>query len=123
MSRSDKQTSGAVAAIILIHASILIVEWVSYHPVLLVGLNLTVSASLLLYWIQKQIRIQQHVVELRETLVLAFEISVASLSSYSLMEDPVKWVWVSHVIFSVTHLLAALAFFIFMLTFRMRKLF
>lgn len=120
---SDKQIRVALAVIILVHVAILVAEWISYHPVLIVSLNLTVSASLLLYWIQKQIRIQQHIIELREVVVLGLETVVAMLSVYSLIENPVKWLRISHVAFSVTHLLAVSAFFIFMLTFRVKRLF
>ncbi|HEY5749745.1 MAG TPA: hypothetical protein VIU12_26935 [Chryseolinea sp.] len=123
MSTSDKQISVAVALIVLIHAAVLIMKLVSSSVGIIVYLNLTVSVSLLLYWTQKQIRIQQHVVELREVVVLAFEAVVAGFSVYALMEEPVRWLRVMHVVISGVHFLAVLGFFIFMLTFRMRKLF
>ena len=123
MSTSDKQISAAVALVVLIHAAVLITELVSPGFGVVVYLNLTVSVSLLFYWTQKQIRIQQHVIELREVVVLAFETAIAGCSVYALIEEPARWLRVTHVIISGVHFLAVLAFFIFMLTFRMKKLF
>jgi hypothetical protein len=123
MSTADKQISMAVGLVVLIHAAALIIELVSSSFSIIVYLNLAVSGSLLLYWIQKQIRIQQHVVELREVVVLAFEAAVAGGSVYALIEAPGRWLQITHVVISWVHFLAALAFFIFMLTFRIKKLF
>ncbi|AYB29922.1 hypothetical protein [Chryseolinea soli] len=123
MSTADKQISAAVALVALIHAAILITALVSPGLGAIVYLNLIVSVSLLLYWVQKQIRIQQHVVELREVVALAFETAVAGCSIYALTGTPARWLWVTHVVISGVHFLAVLAFFIFMLTFRIKKLF
>jgi len=123
MSTSDKQLSVVVALVALLHAAILIMELVSSGLGVVAYLNLTASVSLLLYWAQKQIRIQQRLLELREVVVLAFETAVAGCSVYTLIEGPVKWLWVTHVVISGVHFLAVLAFFIFMLTFRMKRLF
>lgn len=123
MSTADKQISAAVALVVLIHAAILTAELVASSRGVIVYLNLTVSLSLLLYWAQKQIRVQQRFLELREIVVLAFETVVAGCSVYALIEAPVRWLRVTHVIISGVHFLAALAFFIFMLTFRIKKLF
>jgi len=123
MSTSDKQLSVVVALVVLLHAAIFITELVSSSLGAIVYLNLTVSMSLLLYWTQKQLRIQQHSIELREVVVLVFETAVAGCSVYTLIEEPARWLRVTHVVISGVHFLAVLAFFIFMLTFRMKRLF
>ena len=124
MSNSDKQISVAVALVVLLHAAILIgALGVSSGPCIAAYLNLIVSISLLSYWVQKQIRIRQHIMELREVVVLGFEIAIAGCSVYALIEEPARWLRVTHVVISGVHFLVALAFFIFMLTFRMKKLF
>jgi hypothetical protein len=123
MSTADKQISVAVALVVLIHGAVLIMASVSSSFTSMAYLNLTVSASLLLHWTQKQIRIQQHVIELREIVALAFEVGVAGCSAYALVAAPVSWLRVALVFISGFHFLAALLFFILMLTFKMRKLF
>ena len=123
MSTSDKQISMAVALVVLIHAAALIAELVSSSVSIIVYLNLIASVSLLSYWAQKQIRIQQHVIELREVAVLVFETAVAGCSIYALIEAPGTWVRITLVVISGVHFLAAMVFFIFMLTFKIKKLF
>ncbi|SHH91308.1 hypothetical protein SAMN04488109_6044 [Chryseolinea serpens] len=123
MSTTDKQVCAAVAMVVLIHAIVLIVGLASSSFGIIVYLNLAVSVSLLLYWTQKQIRIQQHIMEFREMLVVVFEALVAGCSVYALIEAPVGWLWVAHVVISGIHFLAILVFFIFMLTFKIKKLF
>lgn len=123
MSTTDKQISAAVALVVLVHAIVLIAGLVSSSVGIIVYLNLAVSVSLLLYWTQKQIRIQQHVMELREMTVLVFEALVAGCSVYALIETPVGWLRVAHVVISGIHFLAALVFFTFLLTFKIKKLF
>ena len=124
MSSSDKQISAALAIIILIHIAIPVMGLANASCFYLVAyLNLAVSLSLLLYWLQKQIRIQQHFIELREVVVLGFEAAVVGCSAYALIKEPLRWLRVTHFVFSGIHLLAFIAFFIFMFLFKIKKLF
>jgi len=124
MSSSDKQISGVLAVIILIHIAIPVTGLaIASCFYLVVYLNLAVSIALLLYWLQKQIRIQQHFIELREVIVLGFEVVVAGCSVYALVTEPVSSLRLIHLVFSGIHLLAFIAFFIFMLLFKIKKLF
>ncbi|MBL0745860.1 hypothetical protein [Chryseolinea lacunae] len=123
MSNSDKQACGALASIILIHVAVLLTGLLTSRFFVIVYLNLTASVSLLIYWAQKQIRIQQHIVERREILVLGFEVLIAGYSIFTLTAEPTCTLTAVHVVLLSIHLIALFAFFIFMLTFRIKKLF
>ena len=125
MSHSDKRISAAIAFIILIHIAILTISLlISDLSFLIALINLLVSSSICIYWIQKQIRITQRIFELRERIVLSLEIVVIVCSVYSMFIDT-HTVWLTVVNFFILgiHILLFLAFFVFMLTFKMKKLF
>lgn len=125
MSHSDKRISAAIVVIILIHIAILTISLLIPDLSFLIALiNLLVSSSICIYWIQKQLRITQRIFELRESIVLSLEVVVTGCSVYSMFIDT-HTVWLTAVNFFIVgiHLLLFLAFFVFMLTFKMKKLF
>ncbi len=125
MSPSDKRISAAIATIILIHVTVLALGLkIPAFSFLIALINLLVSSSILIYWTQKQIRITQHFLELREILVLLFEVIVLGCAGYSLfIHHPIQWLTIVNLSVLGIHLLVLLAFFVFMLTFKMKKLF
>ena len=125
MSSSDKRISVALAVFISISSILFVSELATSSPTSKIGfLNLAVSLSLILYWAQKQIRITHHFIELREVVVLCFEAAVVGCSIYSIfIEEQISWLRMVHFIVAGIHLLALLAFFVLMLTLKIKKLF
>ena len=125
MSHADKRTSAIVAIIVLIHIAILItflfLPTLSY---LTAATNLVIGSSICIYWIQKQLRITQHIFELRETIALTLEVVVIGCSIYSLLvSEQTAWLSTANLFILIVHLLMLLAFLVFMLTFKMKKMF
>ena len=113
----------------------LLVSIAAYISILIIGLvnqklsyltamlNLITALVILFYWIQKEIRIQQHMTELREIVVLCFEVIVIGCVVYSLATKQwSNWIRIVHYVVFGIHLLALLLFLIFMLTFKMKRL-
>ena len=124
MSNSDKRIATVVFASILIHLVTLTLNLaITVFALLTTLLNLVVGASILTYWTQKQIRITQHYLELREIFVLGFEVIVISCAVCSILMQNIQWLHVAHIVILVIHLIFLLLFFVFMLTFKMKKLF
>lgn len=124
MSRSDQGVLFIALAAAGTHISAFIAGLVTNRlPYFMSILNLVCSLVLVLYWIQKQVRITQHIFETREMLVLGLEVTVVAVSVYSLASN--NWntsLKVFQYIVSGIHLLVLLAFILFMLTFKMKKL-
>lgn len=86
-------------------------------------LNLVSALTLLLYWLQKQIRITQHNIDLREIMVLSLEVIVMSCAIYSIMSHQHQhWLSVIQYIFFAIHLLCLILFLVFVLTFKTKRL-
>jgi len=125
MNKSDQWVNVMLAILILIHVSILIIGLVIHKlPVLIPLLNIAVAFSIIIYWIQKQLRIEQHFNDMREMIVLGMEVIVIATAVYfinTLHRD--QWLKVmQYVIFGI-HLTCLLLFLIFMVTFKMKRLF
>jgi hypothetical protein len=110
--------------LILLHVLMLVVGYktnqLAYFMAILNGL---LSLSILVYWIQKQFRMTQHHFEWREINVLGFEMLVAGLAFYALMsKTEYSWLRLLHHVFWVLHFLCLVAFLVFLLTFKMKRL-
>jgi len=125
MSLSDKRISAVVATVILIHIAIFVtVLFLPTLSYLTAVVNLVIGSSICIYWIQKQLRITQHIFELREIIALTLEVVVIGCSVYSmLLSEQIAWLNSTNLFILIVHLLMFLAFFIFMLTFKMKKIF
>lgn len=125
MSSSDKKNSVAIAIIILIHVTILAIgPTIATRSFLIALLNLIASSSFIIYWTQKQLRITQHFIELREIAVLSFEVIAISFSVYYMFQhQQIQWLNVVNFIVFGTHILVLLLLLVIMLTFKMKKLF
>jgi len=86
-------------------------------------LNLASAAAIILYWTVRQLKIQQHTIELREIVVLGAELIVIACALYVIAAGN-KFNWlkvVQYIVFAIHFLLLLLAL-IFMLTFKMNRL-
>ncbi len=124
MSKSDQWINITVVVFILLHLSIWVVGLLTNKLSYLTAcLNLVAGISIIVYWVQKQLRIDQHYIELREIIVLCFELLVVGCTLYSFITR--QWdngIRIAQYIFFGIHLAALLLFLIFMLTFKMNKL-
>ena len=124
MTKSDKWIKIGVIITIIIYIFIGLSVFMGYNQVGLISLlNLATSLSILTYWIQKQIRISQHIFEFREMSVLCFEIVVIGCAIYSHIFNIFSdWMKVIHLTLFGIHLCFLILFLAFMLTFKMKRL-
>jgi len=125
MSKADQWVVILVLAVLMIHVFVLIAGLVTNRLSYFAGIvNLIMGMSVLIYWVQKQLRIEYHIFEMREWMVLLFEAAVAGISIYSILA--VQWTTgfrVLQYIFFGVHSLILILLLIFMLTFKMDRLF
>lgn len=124
MSRSDQWVSILIAMLILIHLSVLIIGLIIHKlPVLIPLLNIAVAFSIIIYWIQKQLRIMQHYIDTQEMVILGAEVVVIATAVYFINTAyQHQWVKILQYIFFGIHLAALLLFVVFMLTFKINRL-
>lgn len=125
MSKSDQWANIAVVVFILVHLVILITGWINGKTSLLpASANLIAGLGIVIYWLQHELHIRQHTVETREMIVLSIEVAVIGLGAYFLLSHhPYKWLKVFHYIIFGVHLSCLVLVSIFMLTFKMNKMF
>jgi hypothetical protein len=113
-----------LTALNLLHFAVLIVGLkTNQFTFLATILNALIGFSILIYWMQKQFWISQHVFEWRETLVLAAEILVLAAAFYALNFKNLQWIKIlQHLAFGI-HWLCCILLLVFLLTFKMKKLF
>jgi hypothetical protein len=124
MKQQDQWIILIVIFLAALHLGILVFGYKTPRLAFLIPLlNLLFSFSLLLYWVQKQFRITQHHFEWRETNILGFELLVIGFAFYALMSKTEHhWLRLLHYVFGMLHFLCLLAFLVFLLTFKMKKL-
>ena len=125
MSKSDQWINLAVVFLIVIHLSVWIIGYKTHKLCsLITWLNLVVGLSVFFYWIQHEISITQHIFEVREMLVLSLEVILIGCALYSLVTHQWNaWLKIIQYFFFGIHLIILISFLIFMLTFKMNKLF
>ena len=85
--------------------------------------NLVAGLSVLIYWVQKQLLIKQHLFGITEILALVFEMIVIASAIYFLVSKKAgNWVVILQYVFFGIHLLVLVLLFVFMLTFKMKRL-
>jgi len=124
MLTSNQITNIILIVVIAIHFAVLIVGIKSNRTGLYLSmLNLVAGSSVLIYWIQKQLRITQHLFGITEILMLVFEIALVASAIYFLVSKKViNSVVIMQYVFFGIHLLALVLLFVFMLTFKMKRL-
>jgi hypothetical protein len=125
MKISDKQVKAVVVCCILVYLLTLFAsEFILHTLFYLLFLNALSSALMIFYWVIRQLKITSHHFEMREMVVLALEFVAFIFSIYTMFTHPLTttFIIVSYAIFTI-HLLALLGFMIFVMTFKITKLF
>ncbi len=124
MGKQDQWIIFILIILILLQCGILIMGSVNHKLANLTGLfNLLAGAVILIYWVQKQLRIDQHYIETREILVLGSALFMTGIAVYSFSTNQWGgWLKIMHYIFFGLNLLALVLFLVFMLCFKMNRL-
>ncbi len=86
MNMQDKWISISIAIVIVMHFAVWIIGYSTNKLSYLISiLNLAIGAGTLAYWIINQLRIHQHIIELREVVILIFEMIVAASALYNIV--------------------------------------
>ncbi len=86
-------------------------------------LNIASWATVVGYWLIRQLQIQQHYIETREMVILGLELLILVLAIYTIISGTkLKWIVTAQYIFFSIHLLVLVAALIFMFTFKINKL-
>ena len=124
MSKADQYVFFVFILLIVIHLAIGIAGIITGRFLfLLTVLNLAAGLSIIIYWLQKQLRIQQHIFEQREFVVLNLElIAIGCAIAFFLTNRYAVFFKAVQYSFFTIHLLILIAGLVFMLTFKMNKL-
>ena len=124
MLTANQITNIILIVLIGIHFSVLIVGIKMSRAGFYISiLNLVAGVSVLFYWIQKQLRITQHLFDTAEILMIGFEMIIIASGVYLLVSKKAgNWIVIMQYVFFGIHLLALLLFFVFMLCFKMKRL-
>ncbi|MEP6746104.1 MAG: hypothetical protein ABJB86_00180 [Bacteroidota bacterium] len=121
---SDKQIKTGLILYIIVSLILFTGGLVKYIPVLYLSiLNILSASGLVIPWIQKYLR-YPHRIETLEIVFLCVEclFVIASIFCVVVVADG-GWLIVSQYTIAALNLLAAIAFFIFILLFKIKKLF
>lgn len=109
---------------LLIHLTVLVIGMViNYLAVLFPLVNGLSAAAFICWWIWKQARINQHIFEQRELVVLGFELLVLCGSLYFIFtrKNGIAAKSLQYIVFGI-HASCLIGLLVFMLTFKMRRL-
>lgn len=86
-------------------------------------INAITSGSVLLYWLNKQLRNTQHSFELREAIVLSAEVLFTTAAVYTILSNTTNSFFsvLQHLIYGM-HFIALLLFVIYLLTCKINRL-
>ena len=124
MSNQDHWISAAVIGFIVIYGMVFITGYLNGRLVLYTAItNIVASLTILIYWVQKAIRVQRLIIETREIIVIAAELLVIAVGIFVVLNAfNVKWLrFFNWLVFGVD-LLVLLLFLLFMLTFKIKRL-
>ena len=125
MIKSDQTIIVIIVALLITHITLWAVGYFTHKLSYLFSfLNAAAAIALIGYWAINELSIQQHSVEGREIIVLYFELSVALVSVYTIVCHPVSsgFKIVQYIVFGI-HFIVLIAGLVFMLTFKINKLF
>jgi len=124
MSKSDQWVIIIISVLILLYLSILVIGYLTGRFSYLSSfLNAATGASIVIYWVIKQIQIEQHFIDTREIVVLLFEALVVTGAVFYIgSNQKYNWLRVMQSIFFGIHLTVLLLGIIFMFTFKINKL-
>jgi len=124
LSNQDHWIATAVIGFIGIYLMVFITGYLNGGLVLFTAItNIFAGLTLLIYWIQKAIRVQRLMLGTREIIVIAAELFVLAAGIFVVLNIfDSKWLrFFNYLAFSI-HLLALLLFLFFILTFKIKRL-
>ena len=124
MSRTDQWANSILVLLLLLYASVWAYGYFTNRLLYVISfLNLATGIAIIVYWVVKQLQIQQHFIEGREVAVLCFELIVIGTALYGIFSGHVNnWLKVTQYTFFGIHFLVLIGGLIFMLTFKMNRL-
>lgn len=124
MSISDYWIKLALIVSVLIYLGTLITGLMTHKLAQYVLIVNTLSGlAVLIYWVQKQLRISQHIFEAREMFFLGFEALVVIAAIYSLLSSTGgSWLKITQYVFFAMQFICLLVLLAFFLFFKMNKL-
>ena len=124
MIKSDQSVVIIMGLLILLYLSVWAVSYFTGKLFYFMSiLNLASAAAIILYWTVRQLKIQQHTIELRDIVVLGAELIVIACAVYVIAAgNKFNWLKVVQYILFAIHFLLLLLALIFMLTFKMNRL-
>lgn len=123
MSKSDQLICVILGITILLYFSVLIRATISRKASLFTLLNVVSAITVVIYWVQKQLRITVHITDSMEIAMLYFEITVIGLGIYSILSrQSINWLDITHKVVFGIHLSALILFLTFMLIFKITRL-
>ncbi|MFZ1678989.1 MAG: hypothetical protein WBP41_14765 [Saprospiraceae bacterium] len=124
MSKSDQWVNIILIGTIILYLSIWAIGYKAHKFAYLASIvNIVSGAAILLYWVIRQIQITQHIFELREILVLLFEVVVIACGIfYILSSQRGGGLKILQYLFFGIHLTVLVLGLIFMITFKMNRL-
>jgi hypothetical protein len=126
MSKSDYWVNAILIFFILLHIIVLISGLITHKLLTYISVLNTISGLIvIIYWIQHQLRITQHIYETREMIFLGFETVLVAASIYSIVSNfhINHWVRVIQYVFFSIQFVCLLLLLLIMLFFKMNKLF
>ncbi len=124
MSKADQYVVFVFILLIIIHLAVGIAGIIIGRFLFLVTvLNMAAGLFIIIYWLQKQLRIQQHIFEQREFVVLSLElIMIGCAIAWFFTNRYTGFFKAVQYSFFTIHLLILITGLIFILTFKMNKL-
>ncbi len=124
MSISDQWIKIIITGLIILYLCVLVTGYFTHKFAYFTSfLNAATGASILIYWITRQMQIEQHIIEAKEVLILLFEVIVIACAVFYIIGGQKNiGLKVLQYVFYGTHLIAMILFFIFMVTFKINRL-
>lgn len=124
MAATDRQVKALLALIIIFHCLLFLLYLRNHHRLIyLAVINGATAFTLLVYWLNKQIRITQRHTEGREIIVLAAELLVLLSAIAAIVYSQLAgWLHIMQVIIFFIHFVVLVLAAIFMWSWKMKKL-
>ncbi|HTE12830.1 MAG TPA: hypothetical protein VK645_17745 [Chitinophagaceae bacterium] len=121
----DRQVVIIIIGFLFLYAAVLITGVAMHQLLLHVAVMNTIAGSLIIsYWVWDKLRPLQRMTEQREIIVLSIEGLFAAVSLYAVITNGLSyWLTVVQYIIFTLHAVLLLLFLVFMLTFKIKKLF
>jgi hypothetical protein len=125
MSKSDFWVNAVLIFFILLHIIVLISGIITHKFLTYVSfLNAITGSVVIIYWIQKQLQITQHIFEAREMIFLGLEALIVIVSIYSIVSHfhINRWLLITQYSFYSIQFVSLLLLLLFMFFFKMNRL-